>query len=114
LIVCLIIIKSKVTLFFENVAIDSTQGEKNLYKSSFSNSQWAGGISYFKKNNIVKLIEAVYIEKMAKSESIILLANREKWICEEKVNTTNIRYLILKYKDKQIDLIMIDTKGYDF
>ena len=51
---------------------------------------------------------------MAKDESIILPANKEEWICEEKVKVTTLKSLILKYKVKKINLIMIDTEGYDF
>ena len=106
--------KKQSNLFFENVAIDSTEGEKSLYKISFSNSSWAGGISSFIKNDIVKLIEAGYVERMAKDESIILPANKEEWICEEKVKVTTLKSLIPKYKVKKINLILIDTEGYDF
>ena len=101
-------------LFFENVAIDSTEGERNLYKISFSNSQWASGISSFIKNDIQKLIDAGYVERMAKAESINLPTKKEEWIGEEKVKVQTLRNIIEKYQVKKIDLIMIDAEGYDF
>ena len=72
-------------LFFENLAIDSTEGERILYQISFTDSQWASGISSFIKNDILKLIDAGYVERMALAESIKLPTKKEEWICEEKV-----------------------------
>lgn len=106
--------KKQKNLIFENVAIDSTEGEKSLFKISFSNSQWAGGISSFIKEDIQKLIEAGYIERMSKVESIALPPNKEDWIGEEKVKVQTLKNIIEKYQVKKIDLIMIDTEGYDF
>ena len=101
-------------LFFENVAIDSIEGERILYKISFTDSQWASGISSFIKNDIEKLIDAGYIDRMAKAESINLPANKEDWISEEKVKIQTLKNVVDKYQVKQIDLIMIDAEGYDF
>ncbi len=101
-------------LFFENVAIDSAEGEKNLYKISFSNSQWAAGISSFIKNDIQKLIDAGYVDRMSKLEQLTPPSNQKDWICEESVKVTTLRNIISKHHLKQIDLIMIDTEGYDF
>lgn len=106
--------KKRKNLFFENVAIDSTVGERNLYKISFSNSQWASGISSFIKNDIQKLIDAGYIERMAIAESITLPTNQEEWIGVEKVKVQTLRNIIEKYQVKNIDLTMIDAEGYDF
>lgn len=101
-------------LFFENVAIDSKEGERNLFKISFCNSQWASGISSFIKNDVQKLIDAGYVERMAMAESITLPADREKWIGVENVKVQTLRNIIDKYQVKKLDLIMIDAEGYDF
>lgn len=106
--------KSRKNLFFENVAIDSTEGERGLFKISFTDSQWASGISSFIKKDIEKLIDAGYVERMAKAESIKLPNNKEEWICEEKVKVQTLKNIIEKYQVKKIDLIMIDAEGYDF
>jgi FkbM family methyltransferase len=106
--------KNQNNLFFENVAIDSTQGERSLFKISFTDSQWASGISSFIKTDIQKLIDAGYVERMAKAEAIKLPTKKEEWICEEKVKVQTLRNIIEKYKVKKIDLIVIDAEGYDF
>jgi FkbM family methyltransferase len=106
--------KKRNNLFFENVAIDSTEGERNLFKISFTDSQWASGISSFIKNDIQKLIDAGYVERMAKAESIKLPTKKEEWICEEKVKVQTLRNIIEKHQVKKIDLIIIDAEGYDF
>jgi len=106
--------KKRNNLFFENVAIDSTEGERNLFKISFTNSPWASGISSFVRNDIQKLIDAGYIVRMAKAESVTLPTNKEDWICEEKVKVQTLKNIIDKYQVKKIDLLMIDAEGYDF
>ena len=106
--------KKRKNLFFENIAIDSTSGERDLYKISFCNSQWASGISSFIKNDVQKLIDAGYIERMAFEESIKLPSDKREWIGVEKVKIETLSNIIAKYKVKNIDLIMIDAEGYDF
>jgi len=106
--------KNRNNLFFENVAIDSTEGERDLFKISFTDSQWASGISSFIKYDIQKLIDAGYVERMAKAESINLPPRKEEWICEEIVKVQTLKNIIEKYQVKKIDLIMIDAEGYDF
>lgn len=101
-------------LKFENVAIDNTIGTRVLYKISFSNAQWATGISSFIKKDIIKLIEAGYVEKMARTENVKLPANKNDWISEEIVEVDTIEHIINKYALSKLDLIMIDAEGYDF
>lgn len=101
-------------LKFENVAIDNTIGKRVLYKISFSNASWATGISSFIKNDILKLIEAGYIEKMARTENVKLPADKNDWISEEIVEVDTIEHIIHKYSLSKVDLIMIDAEGYDF
>lgn len=101
-------------LLFENAAVDAVEGERNLFKISFSNSQWASGISSFIKNDIQKLIDAGYVERMAKAEGINPPEDQKEWIISEKVKVISLKNLISKHMVKKIDLIMIDTEGYDF
>ncbi|MBK9097295.1 MAG: FkbM family methyltransferase [bacterium] len=106
--------KKRNNLFFENVAIDSTEGERNLYKIGFTDSPWASGISSFIKNDVQKLIDAGYIEKMANAESIDLPSDKAEWISEEKVKVQTLKNIIDKYRVNKIDLLVIDAEGYDF
>jgi hypothetical protein len=76
--------KKQNNLFFENVAIDSTEGEKSLYQISFSNSQWACGISSFIKNDIQKLIDAGYVERMAKLNQLIYQLKKRNGFVKKK------------------------------
>ncbi len=101
-------------LYFENVAIDKVSGKRILYKISFSNAPWASGISSFLKDDIIKLIDAGYIEKMARTDNLELPENKDNWISEELVEVDTIENLINKYSLNNIHLIMIDTEGYDF
>ncbi len=101
-------------LIFLNVAIDNKNGEKLLYKISFSESRWASGLSSFIKEDLQKMIDAGYVERMANKDGINPPKDRSSWISEEIVKVLTLETIIEKYKFYEIDLLMIDTEGYDF
>jgi len=101
-------------LIFENVAITDKDEVKKLYKISFSDSRRATGISSFLLNDLQKIIDTGYAEIIAKEENIILPTNKEKWITTEDVQCLNLKSLLVKYKITKVDLLAIDTEGYDY
>lgn len=101
-------------LSFENVAIDSISSFKDLYKISFTDSRWASGIASFLKEDVQKMIDAGYVERKCHEEGIIPPEDKTKWITTEKIKTTTLKDILNKHNLSHIDLIMIDTEGYDF
>lgn len=106
--------KLKNNLVFENIAIDNASGEKKIYKISFTNARWASGISSFVKEDVQKMIDAGYVERMARQDNLVLPKIKNEWISEEYVKTTTLYDLVKKHNFFDIDLIMIDTEGYDY
>lgn len=101
-------------LVFENVAIDKKEGEKKFYRIGFTNARWATGLSSFNKEDIERMIEAGYIERMAKNDGTTTPSDKGKWINEESIKTKTLKNIIDKNNITNVNLIMIDTEGYDY
>jgi len=101
-------------LKFENVAIFEKNEIRKLYKVSFSNSRRASGISSFIKDDVMKVLEAGYAEKISREDNVNIPVNKEDWITTEDVVCITFNNLLSKYKITKIDLLAIDTEGYDY
>jgi FkbM family methyltransferase len=101
-------------LYFENVAIDRQEGQRKLYKLSFSQERWATGLASFKKSHLEKHIAEGYIERMIGDERNRLPASKTEYICSEIVTTMTFNTLLDKYRIENLDLLQIDTEGYDY
>lgn len=97
-----------------NAALDQQDGTKNLYKLSFTNARWATGLSSFVKSSLIEAIESGYVAEKAKKEGIELPKNKENFFTIEKVNCISPETLLQSNKIEKINLLMIDTEGYDF
>ena len=106
---------NKITgLIFENVAIAEENGQKELYKISFTKERWATGISSFKKEDIIRLIDAGYVSRMALKSKLQLPEDKNSWINTETVTTITFADLIEKHKVAKLDVLMLDVEGYEF
>lgn len=89
-------------IFFENAAITEENSKRTIYKvnSSFIKTHnvpnWCDGISTFYKDNHV------------------LSSISEEYLTTEEVQTISIECLCNKYKITNIDILQIDTEGYDY
>jgi FkbM family methyltransferase len=97
-----------------NVAIDGTTRTRKLYKVAFTNARWASGISSFLKSHLEEKIESGYIEGKAKKTGIKLPENKADWITYDEVKCVPFAELIKTYEIKKIDLLQIDTEGFDY
>jgi FkbM family methyltransferase len=101
-------------VILENVAIAKENGSRKLYKIAISNSRWATGLSTFDKEVLEKQIETERVKTKAKKERVTLPNTPENWITHEDVECTTIDNLLSKYKFSTLDLLQIDTEGFDF
>ena len=101
-------------LIFENVAIDSIKGSRNLYKISFSESQWATGLSSFNREDVQRMIDAGYAERMAAQEKVVPPSDKSEWISMETVVVETFSDVMARHNVRDIDLVMIDAEGYDY
>ena len=101
-------------LYFENVAINNKGGNNTLYKIAFTDDNWASGISSFIKESLEINVKSGYVERKAKEDGIKLPTNKKDYIATEIVSCLTLSQLIEKYNVNKIDILMIDTEGYDF
>jgi FkbM family methyltransferase len=91
-------------LVFENVAVSNKEELKDFYRikknNEPNNPDWYEQIGSFDKNTILK----------HKNE----IPNFEKHLTKEKIKATTIKNLIKKHKVSKIDLLHLDTEGFDF
>lgn len=97
-----------------NKAISHNTENRFLYKLGFTDSRWASGISSFNKDHLEQKIADGYVEKKCKKEGIIPPENKDAWIVKETVYCTTFEELIDAYQISKLDLLQIDTEGFDF
>ena len=96
------------------VALDETDGKKILYKIAFTNARWASGLSSFNKNVLLESFENGYVQQKSLKDKITVPKDENLWIKEENIDTISPKTIIEKYKIKHIDMLMIDTEGFDY
>ncbi|MBK8501273.1 MAG: FkbM family methyltransferase [Saprospiraceae bacterium] len=97
-----------------NAALGKNDGEATLYGIAFSNARWATGLASFDRSVIEKSFASGHVARQAKKQGIDIPIDETKWICEEKVRVVSVKTLIETYQIKKIDLLQIDTEGFDF
>jgi len=90
-------------LFFENIAIGISPGVVPFYyiKNTTGLPEWMNGIASFNKKHVLKHVKSIGHV----SEKLIEVIN---------VKCLTVSDLRRKYKFNDIDLLQVDTEGYDF
>lgn len=102
-------------VILENCAIAAETGFKKLYKIAVSNSRWATGLATFDKEVMLHRVKNnPRIKERAAREGVKPLANDEDYITYEKVPCTSVSDLMEKHHFSQLDLLQIDTEGFDY
>ena len=101
-------------VILENVAISDKTETRKLYKLTMSEARWATGIATFDRETLEKQIDSGHVERKAKKEGVSLPAKREDYITYEEVECLTIIDLLDKHKQKHLNLLQIDTEGYDY
>lgn len=105
-------------LLFENVAVTGTHERRTIYRVPQESIKGA------KLPHWVKGISSLYNDRNALGGKNGLLSGAElpehfyarlkKCIVEEQVRCVPLESLIEKYKVKRVDVLQIDTEGYDY
>ena len=98
----------------ENLAIAEETCTRKLYKIAISNSRWATGLATFDRRILEFQIARNYISDCAKKEGVALPTNMDSYISFEEVHCTTIADLLIKHNFQNLDLLQIDTEGFDF
>jgi FkbM family methyltransferase len=91
-------------IYFENIAISDTDSKKIFYEIKECNDSnlpiWYNQLSSFNLSTILS-----HKNKIPNIDTLIV---------EKEVQTNKIETIVEKYKLKEIDILHIDTEGYDF
>lgn len=99
---------------FENAAISTASGPRALYKLSFTNAEWATNLASFDKNVITRHIRNGWVDECAREDGIVPPKTLEEYLTVEEVQCLEFRDLLTRHAISEIDLVIIDTEGYDF
>lgn len=97
-----------------NAALDIKDGTRIIYRFAISNERWANGLSSFDKQQLLSKVKNKRFLKHVKREGITLPQNEEDLIVEHRVDTISADKVPSFFGDQRINLIAIDTEGYDF
>ena len=101
-------------VILENLAIADQTGTKKLWKIAVSDSRWATGLASFNKDTLIYQIERNYVADRLKREGKPNPEKTEDYLTYEEVECTTIHDLLAKHNFDSLDLLQIDTEGYDF
>ncbi|RMG66133.1 MAG: FkbM family methyltransferase [Bacteroidetes bacterium] len=95
-------------------ALGPEDGHRPLYKLSFSQARWATGLATFDRARIEAAAVSDYVREQAEKEGVTLPAAPADRIAVEEVPVISAASLRQRYELDRIDLLQIDTEGYDF
>ncbi|MEZ4775820.1 MAG: FkbM family methyltransferase [Bacteroidia bacterium] len=97
-----------------NAALGESDGIAFLYKIAFCNSRWATGLASFDKQVLLEAFSSGYVKRKADEVNIPIPPNPEDQITAEEVMLICPETLMKKYRIEKIDLLQIDTEGFDY
>lgn len=97
-----------------NAALDRKEGRLPIYKISFSQERWASGLTSFVKGVLEKKVRDGSIDRLAQKHGLTPPARVEDYIEEEYIKVISPQTLKEKYQLKNMEVLMVDTEGYDF
>ncbi|MFY0651979.1 MAG: FkbM family methyltransferase, partial [Cyclobacteriaceae bacterium] len=97
-----------------NAAMGEEDGEMPLYKISFTNERWATGLATFHKPTLENAVKNGTIKRRALKNGVTPPASEADYISEEMVAVVSPGTLRTQYHIDHLDLLMVDTEGYDF
>ena len=97
-----------------NAAMGYEDGTASIYKIGFSTARWATGLTTFDKATLEKAFDSGHVARKCGKEGSKIPEDDSTHIVEESVTILSARSLINEYQVQKIDLLMIDTEGFDY
>lgn len=97
-----------------NAAMGYEDGTASIYKIGFSTARWATGLTTFDKATLEKAFESGHVARKCGKEGTKVPADDSTHVVEEPVTILSAKSLIADYQVQKIDLLMIDTEGFDY
>lgn len=97
-----------------NAALGEQDGIMPIYKISFTNERWATGLTSFIKQALVEKVDDGSIDILANKKGIETPKSKSDYIAEEQIEVIGASTLKNKFKINKVDVLMIDTEGFDY
>ena len=97
-----------------NAALGPDDGEMQLYQIGFSNARWATGLASFQREQLERVIESDHVGRQAAKEGVAIPHEPERRIRVERVEVISTDTLVARHGLGRIDLLFVDTEGFDF
>ncbi len=97
-----------------NRALDQEDKQRKLFKVAFSTARWATGLSSFNRSQLVAMLKSGHITRQCNKYGINMPEKEEDVIGHDWIQCSSFETLIRENEVKQVDLIHIDTEGYDY
>lgn len=97
-----------------NAALDTRDGTGKIYKIAFSEARWASGLTSFNKATLESAFNSGYVAEKARADGLEIPNDSSACIAEETIELISPSTLVAKYNLGDIDILQIDTEGYDF
>lgn len=101
-------------VILENVALGKSEGNLPFYRVAISKARWATGLSGFCKKSLEEHVDNGYIIRKAKEEGVQIPTDKNDIIETVQVPTMTVDGLLNKHHVNKLDVVCIDTEGYDF
>lgn len=106
--------KDNPNIMLINAAISKSSSSQKLYKFNFSEESWVTSLSSFFKDRLIKHLEHGWLKARASEWGYTLSDIDEQNIGFEMVECMPFSAVLERIDSKQVDLLIIDTEGYDF
>lgn len=100
-------------VWLANVAIGPAEGTLPLYRIAFSRAEWASGLSSFSRDHIQAHIDRGYVTAQAARTGVSVPTEPHLQIEVVHVKVMTLEGLLANHSVKAVDLICIDTEGFD-
>ncbi len=97
-----------------NAALGTKNGVGKIFKIGFSNARWASGLTSFNRKVLEKAFTSGHVARQLEKENRELPNDPSTHIVEEKITIICPNTLLKTYDIENIDLLQIDTEGFDY
>lgn len=97
-----------------NAALGREDAQMSLYRIGFSTARWATGLASFQREQIERVIDSPHVRRHAAKEGIAIPSDPARRIAADPVEVLSIDTLLARHPLPRLDLLFIDTEGYDF
>lgn len=97
-----------------NAALDRRKGKRMLYTIALSSERWATGLASFNRDILIGKLQSGMLEKHFRRQGIDFTGSPGDAVKGIEVNTITPCEISTLFGDEGIDLLAVDTEGYDY